>query len=276
MSSIRRLRELGLRPKKSFGQNFLQDIHIAEAIANLCTPSPECTVVEIGAGMGALSEPLAQRCARLVAIERDRDLVPVLHDIFRGNDRVEVVEGDAKTLNYADLFGQGARPWVLAGNLPYQISGPLLRLAAGLAPCIDRAVFMLQKELVDRLTAKPHDSDYGALSVFCQAAFVAKRALLVPAGCFAPVPRVDSAVVLLESRRPALALEDEIFRQVVKRAFGKRRKKLSNALKGYVSREQAECAGVDLNQRAEALSVEQFAGLAEVLRSEAKAGAASS
>lgn len=265
MSSIRLLRERGLRPKKSFGQNFLQDAAIAARIAELCTTPPGGTVLEIGAGLGALTRPLLARAACVIAVERDRDLVPILREELV-DDALVLLEADAAQLDWRAELERGPTPRVVAGNLPYQITGRLVQRATEIAAHIDRAVFMLQREVADRLCAAPGSAGYSALSVFTQAAFEVRRALRVPAGCFAPVPKVDSAVVVLT---PSLrAAETDAFRAVVKAAFSTRRKTLRNSLKtlGW-SREdieaRARAANIDLDARAETLAVEDFARLAE-------------
>ncbi|MBM4376589.1 MAG: ribosomal RNA small subunit methyltransferase A [Deltaproteobacteria bacterium] len=271
-SSAKVLRERGLAPKKSFGQNFLQDAAIADRIAELATTPVGGTVVEIGAGAGALTAPLAARAHRVVAIERDRDLVPVLAELFHDSPNVEVLEADAAQVDWARHFAEGPRPHVLAGNLPYQITGRLLELAVHASRALDRAVFMVQREVADRLVARPGEDDYGALSVFTQAAFHVERALKVPPGAFFPAPSVDSAVVTLTPLAPPRAEETEAFRELVRRAFAQRRKTLRNAWKGVFGwrleelDEAAAAARVDLTVRGETLAVEDFARMATLDR----------
>lgn len=276
MSSRRLLAAHGLRPKKSFGQNFLEDPTLCKKIAGLCrlaeAPSPGGRVVEIGAGLGALTAALLEEATAVVAIERDRDLVPILQQRFANEERLTILEADAAKVDVAALLAPGPAPRVLAGNLPYQITGRLVERAVQQAADLDRAVFMVQREVADRLVASPGTKDYGALTVFTQAAFAVERALKVAAGAFHPRPKVDSAVVVLTPRRPALAIEDDVFRDVVKRAFGQRRKTLRNAYKGLLGLERdvvaaaAEGVGISLDARAETLPVEAFAALADRLR----------
>ncbi len=157
-AAILAFRRRGLVAKKSFGQNFLVDPGTARRIAELAVPIPGGTVVEIGAGLGALTEPLLARAARVVAIERDRDLCPILREAFAGPiaaDHLAIVEADAKAIDLGSLFVPGSRPHVLAGNLPYQLTGPLLERTTAFATAIDRAVFMVQAEVADRLVARP-------------------------------------------------------------------------------------------------------------------------
>lgn len=263
-----RFHALGLRPKKSFGQNFLADPRIARAIAELATMPEGGTVVEIGAGLGALTSLLLERAARVVAIERDRDLCPILRESFAApiaEGRLALVEADAATLDYLPLFAGQPKPHVLAGNLPYQITGRLLELASQLADSLDRAVFMVQREVADRLVAAPGTASYGALTVFVTAAFRVERALQVPRGAFYPSPDVDSSVVVLAPERRAH--ETEAFRDAVRAAFAQRRKTLRNAWRklgpsAEIER-RAKLAGIDLDRRGETLSVEEFARFAE-------------
>jgi 16S rRNA (adenine1518-N6/adenine1519-N6)-dimethyltransferase len=270
--ALARFRELSLRPKKSFGQNFLADPRAAQAIAELAATPEQGTVVEIGAGLGALTAHLLSQAARVVAIERDRDLCPILRETFVSaidSGALEVLEADAKSVDYPALLASGPRPHAIAGNLPYQLSGPLLQLATEHATVIDRAVFMLQKEVADRLGAAPGTDDYGALTVFVAAAFRVERARDVPRGAFRPAPNVDSAVVLLLPRGPARVLETAAFRALVKGAFHQRRKALRNAWSDVAPREKLDAcakeAGIDLGLRGETLSVDDFARMADCL-----------
>jgi 16S rRNA (adenine1518-N6/adenine1519-N6)-dimethyltransferase len=269
--AVRAFRERGLSPKKSFGQNFLVDPNISKRVAELATAgAANGTVVEIGAGLGALTEPLLERAAKVVAIERDRDLCPILREAFAGalsQGKLELVEADAKTIDFAGLFASGPAPHVLAGNLPYQLTGPLLERATSLASHLDRAVFMVQAEVADRLLAPPATEAYGALTVFTTAAFEIVRALSVGRGAFHPRPQVDSTVVVLTPHRPARALETDRFRAAVRAAFAQRRKTLRNAWSSLAPPDELQAraahAGIDLSRRGETLSVEEFARFAE-------------
>jgi 16S rRNA (adenine1518-N6/adenine1519-N6)-dimethyltransferase len=270
VSSRRTLAAHGLRPKKSFGQNFLDDPRLCARIAELATTPPGGRVVEIGAGLGALTAPLLERAAEVVAIERDRDLVPLLRERFADEPRLTLLEADAATVDIP--LEDGPAPRVLAGNLPYQITGRLIARAVALAEHLDRAVFMVQREVAVRLSASPGGGDYGVSTVFTQAAFEVERALKVPAGAFHPPPKVDSAVLVLTPRRPPIAREDEVFRAVVKQAFGQRRKTLRNNWKGLcrLDRDQvaaaAAQAGISLDARAETIPVRAFAAMADAIR----------
>lgn len=265
------LREAGLFAKHHFGQNFLSDTSICNRIAEQCAPSGTQTVVEIGAGLGALTAALLERCARVVAIERDRDLVPRLQVRFseaitRG--QLTVAEDDAKKFDYASTFTSHPTPAVLAGNLPYQLTGPLLKLSLSLSEHVARCTFLVQLEVADRLSAKPDTDAYGALTVFVQARFGVQRQFVVRRGAFYPQPNVDSALVVLTPLAKPIAEETPLFRALVKAAFAQRRKKLRNAWAGVgnLSPEDlvhtANGAGIDLDQRGETLSVDQYAKMA--------------
>lgn len=264
------LHAAGLRPKHHFGQNFLSDPSLCARIAALAAPEGVDGVIEIGAGLGALTAALLERAKHVIAIERDRDLVPELRSTFDGalhEGRLSVVEDDAKTYDYVSALRAFEGKCTLAGNLPYQITGPLLKRSIELASHVVRCTFLVQLEVADRLTANPGGDAYGALSVFLQARYAVRRELIVRRGAFYPQPNVDSAVVVLEPLPAPISDETPLFRAFVKAAFLQRRKKLRNAWAGVaglsaeaLSRAAAEAA-IDLNLRGEVLSVEQFAGM---------------
>lgn len=269
------LRRAGLSPKRGFGQNFLVQPAVVHQIAAACVPDAElgrARVLELGAGTGALTRALAERAARVVAVERDRELVPVLGEELVGfGERVSVVEGDAQTAEPAALLGlpDPAAPRVLCGNLPYHITGRLLERAVANAEDVERVVFMVQLEVAERLAAEPGTKAYGALTVFVNAAFDVRKLFNVSPGSFHPPPEVTSAVVLLEPRRPRRAAETDTFRALVKGAFGARRKTLRNAWRGVAApaalARAAEAAGISLDARGETLSVDQYALAAAAL-----------
>lgn len=270
------LRTYQLSPKKSFGQNFLADENLTRKIAEEACPLPGTIVLELGAGLGALTQQLLLRGAQVIAVERDRELVPVLQQEFAdaiAEGRLHVVEADAKTLDWDDTvarFGGGpASGWVVAGNLPYQITGPLIEKAVHTARSLTRAVFLVQKEVAERLVAQPRSKEYGVLTIFTQAQFRVRKAFSIGRGAFVPVPRVDSAVVVFEPHPEPLAEETPEFRKVVKGAFSARRKTLRNAWRGILPPDDlaqlAACCAVDLDLRGEALSVPDFARVARSL-----------
>jgi len=260
------LSALGLRPKHHFGQNFLADEAICRRIAELATPRASGAVVEIGAGLGALTAPLLTRARKVVAIERDRDLVPALSQRFAAEvatGQLVIEEADAKSVDWFQHF-EPDEPVQIAGNLPYQLTGPLLERLCALAPRVEHVVVLVQLEVAARLVAKPDADDYGALSVFVQAQFAATREIVVRRGAFYPQPNVDSAVVSLAPRRPPLAEETREFRELVQRAFQQRRKQLRNAWRGVADRsdtqiaQAARAANIDLSLRGESLGVAEF------------------
>lgn len=263
---------LGLTAKRHFGQNFLADVNLCEKIADLCAP-PGASVIELGAGLGALTRPLLARAQRVIAVERDRDLVPALCGEFEEaieSGRLTVLEADAKAVVPAELLQDAPRPHALCGNLPYQITGPLIELAVRSVASLDRAVFLVQLEVATRLSAAPASGDYGALSVFTQAAYEVERPLVIRRGAFYPQPGVDSAVVVLTPRRNVVS-ETNAFRGLVHGAFQQRRKKLRNAWASLAQGDEvrfaqiARSANIDLDRRGETLSVEEFARMAELL-----------
>ncbi len=262
------LQRHGLHPKKHLGQNFLTDRAMATRIAELAVPASGGTVIEIGAGVGALTRPLLDRCTRVIAIERDPDLLPILAEQFDTQIRsgtLELCDEDARRLSFVDALEGAPTPHVLAGNLPYYITGPLLERATGISERVSRVVFLVQLEVAARLTAAPSTPEYGALTVFVRAAFRAKRRFIIRSGAFFPKPRVDSAVVLLEPHDVPLARETHEFRAVVRAAFGQRRKKLKNAWRGLLARSDEEVAAaakraeISLDLRGETLDVTDFA-----------------
>ena len=271
------LERAGLSAKKSFGQNFLVAPHVVESIAAACVPDAEigkAHVVELGAGTGALTRALLARAARVIAVERDRDLVPVLNEELAEHvtaGKLQIVEGDAATIVAKDLAGD-ARPLVLCGNLPYQITGRLLERAVEQADDLDRAVFMVQLEVAERLAAEPGSKIYGGLTVFTRAAFRTKKLFNVSPGSFHPPPDVTSAVIAFEPERPRRAAETATFRALVKGAFNMRRKTLKNAWASVapapVLVSAATRAQIALDARGETLDVDAFARMAAALDAE--------
>lgn len=256
----------GLRPKRSWGQNFLSDPGILRRIADACAAGPEDTVVELGAGLGHLTAALAATGARVVAVERDRDLAAALRgEIALPN--VSIVEANAVGLDFAVVAG-AARP-IVAGNLPYQLSGRILFALVERHDRIRRAVFTLQREVAERIAAEPGGRDYGVLSVLLQAYGTVERLFDLPAAAFHPAPEVDSAVVRFEPYPPERTpnVDGAALARLVKAAFAGRRKTLANTLKA--SRlirasslgEALKQAGIDGRRRAETLAPAEFVAL---------------
>lgn len=270
------LDEYGLRPKRSLGQNFLADAGLCRKIAALTASEKTCSVLEIGAGLGALTSPLLHCGHKVVAIETDRALVVALNKRFEApiaSGQLNILEADARQLDLREQLTAMSGPRILAGNLPYHLSGLLLRRVVEASDVLDLGVFLLQLEVVERLCASAASSEYGALSVFAQAVFVPKRAFVVRRGAFYPQPNVDSAVVTLTPRADSTPITPA-FTQLVRAAFGQRRKTLRNAWRGVLElpveavAAAASTVGIDLGARGETLSVAEFQAMARQLEVE--------
>ncbi|KAF1686527.1 16S rRNA (adenine(1518)-N(6)/adenine(1519)-N(6))-dimethyltransferase [Pseudoxanthomonas broegbernensis] len=253
-------------PKKSLGQHFLHERAYIERIVQAVDPRPGDALVEIGPGQGAITLPLLRRHGALTVIEFDRDLIAPLMAMADGVGELRIVHRDVLQVDFTALAaGASLR---LVGNLPYNISSPILFHALDHAAAISDMVFMLQKEVVDRMGAAPGSKVYGRLSVMLQAYCRVQPLFVVPPGAFRPPPKVDSAVVRLLPRDPAtLGIDDRArFAQVVRAAFGQRRKTLHNALKEVCDAAQFEAAGVSPDARAEQIEVAAFIRLANAKR----------
>jgi 16S rRNA (adenine1518-N6/adenine1519-N6)-dimethyltransferase len=259
------------RPRKRLGQHFLSDRRILARIADALEMTGTETVVEIGPGRGALTEALAERAARVVAVELDGALAAMLRARYAGSDRVQIVEADVLDVSLAELAGGPG--YVLAGNVPYYITTPILFHALE-PPRPDRAVFLVQREVAERVVAPPGSKTYGALSVNVQAVAHAEVAFRVPAGAFHPPPKVESAVLRLRPRAVPDVLPDEEVgvRRLVQDAFAMRRKQLRRVLRSVaaVDVERAEAVlaacGIDPEARPETLAPADFARLYRELR----------
>ena len=252
----------GHRPRKRFGQNFLADPHYVARIVAAVDPQPGDNVVEIGPGLGALTGELIARARAIAAVEIDRDLAARLAARF-DPAQLRLFEADALAFDFAAL---GPRLRVV-GNLPYNISSPLLFHLASLDAQLHDIHAMLQREVVARMTARPATPDYGRLTVMLQARFAVTRLFTVPAGAFQPAPKVESAVARLlplGEARPPIA-DFALFARIVAAAFGQRRKTLRNALASVADAEVLRGACVDPSARGETLSVADFARLANAL-----------
>lgn len=253
--------------KKRLGQHFLCDASIVARIVAALAPARDDTVVEIGPGRGALTFVLLPRLARLHAVEFDRDLIAPLTAQAAHHGELALHNVDALAFDFCALAPPPPRKLRVIGNLPYNISTPLLfHLFAHLA-CIGDMVFMLQKEVVARLAAAPGGKDYGRLSVMTQAVCAVEALFDVPPGAFAPPPKVTSAVVRLTPHRPppCAAANTPAFADVVRLAFAQRRKTLRNNLKAVLADAALIARGIDPNRRAETLTLMEFCRLAEAL-----------
>jgi 16S rRNA (adenine1518-N6/adenine1519-N6)-dimethyltransferase len=242
-------------PRKRFGQHFLHDPGVIRRIVDAVAPAPEDAIVEIGPGEGALTRPLLERSRRLEVIEIDRDLAAAL-----AAEGVRVHVADALSFDF-DVFPKGVR---IVGNLPYNISTPLLFHLARFAGRVRDLHFMLQREVVERMVAQPSTPEYGRLSVMLQTRFRMEKLFRVAPGAFRPPPKVESAVVRMVPLGAPLGCDEKVFEQVVREAFSARRKTLRNAL----SLDPADYAelGIDAKLRPENLSPQDFVRIARRIR----------
>ncbi|MEE8428072.1 MAG: 16S rRNA (adenine(1518)-N(6)/adenine(1519)-N(6))-dimethyltransferase RsmA [Gammaproteobacteria bacterium] len=252
--------------RKRFGQHFLRDPAVIERIVQVIAPLPEQLLVEIGPGDGAITAPLLQRCGRLTVIELDRDLPAPLRQRCGAMGDLTIIQNDALKMDYCELAEQH-RSIRVVGNLPYNISTPLLFHMISQADCFLDMHFMLQLEVVNRMAAVPGNKDYGRLSVMIQYHCQVIPLFSIPPDAFHPPPRVQSAFVrLLPYADPPVALDDpSLFRKLVKQAFSQRRKTLRNSLMGLLSEPQFTACGVDPAMRPEQLTLQQFAALANAV-----------
>lgn len=252
--------------RKRFGQNFLIDQQVIADIVSAVAPSRGDCVVEIGPGLGALTEPLLKRLDCLHVVEIDRDIIARLRQ-RHSPPKLVIHEGDALAFDFSSLFADSGGKIKVVGNLPYNISTPLLFHLAGFSDCVFDMHFMLQKEVVERMVAEPGTSDFGRLSVMLQYRFVMDWLLDVPPESFDPAPKVDSAVVRLIPRPPEelSAKNEALFSTLVSAAFAQRRKMLRNNLKGILGDTSFEELGIAPTARAEELSVGDYVRIANAL-----------
>ena len=252
--------------RKRFGQNFLQDSRIIADIVQAVRPQPADTVVEIGPGLGAITEPLAAKLDCLHVCEIDRDIIRYLKTRpYAG--KLVIHEGDVLQFDFASVPGRKK----IVGNLPYNISTPLLFHLSRYADEVEDMHFMLQKEVVERMVAEPGSNDFGRLSVMLQYFFEMEKLLDVPPEAFSPAPKVDSAVVRLipTKYRIGQAQDFEQFAALVKQAFHQRRKTIRNNLKGLADDNDLQAAGISPQERAEHIAPEKYVALANLLAQKA-------
>ncbi len=266
--------------RKRFGQNFLVSPGIIHKIVDAIGPRAGDTVVEIGPGLGAITEPLLERIDHLHVVEIDRDLIARLRERFPP-ERLTIHEGDALKFDFGALKGSG--PLKIVGNLPYNISSPLLFHLVPFAPLVHDMHFMLQKEVVDRMVAAPGSKDFGRLSVMLQYHYHMERMFIVPPGAFNPAPKVDSAIVRMipvdfskagagalcipgiPLRGQVTAKDPALFAKVVATAFSQRRKMLRNTLREFISETDLAALGITPTARAEDIPVADYVRLANSL-----------
>ena len=270
------IRKYAIKPRKRLGQSFLMEQNVIRKIAALANVTKNDIVVEIGAGIGVLTEDLAQNTAKLIAVEMDDKLVEVLKDKLLKYNNVQIYSGDILKFDFGAIARDGQQKIKVIGNVPYNISSQVLFHLLSFRKIIDSFVLMLQKEVIQRLVAPPGGKDYGVPSVILQMFASIEKVLDVPAGCFYPRPKVESSVIkgfFLE--RPLVELaNEEFFIRLVRDAFAQRRKMLINNLKksklleGFSDvdlKKALDAAGIDGQRRGETLSVEEFGLLSYIL-----------
>jgi 16S rRNA (adenine1518-N6/adenine1519-N6)-dimethyltransferase len=265
-------------PSKRFGQNFLVNPGIISQIVEALSPGADETIVEIGPGRGALTKPLLQHAGKLVAIEFDQKLIPLLQENFVSKNNFTLVQGDALTTDVCEIIRPATKTRVVA-NLPYNVATPILQRLIEQRGCVSEMVVMLQKEVVDRITAEPGSPDRGYLSVFVQAYCETEKLFDVAPGSFRPVPKVWSSVIRLTTREQLAAgvKNEKLFWQVVSAGFAQRRKTILNNLRSSTSplQEIVKAHGgasivlcraeVEVQRRAETLSLEEWARISRAL-----------
>ncbi|WP_432745626.1 16S rRNA (adenine(1518)-N(6)/adenine(1519)-N(6))-dimethyltransferase RsmA [Methylobacter sp. G7] len=254
-------------PRKRFGQNFLHDHNIIYNIISSIQAIPDQHWVEIGPGQGALTEPLLNEKVRLDVVELDRDLVVLLREKFKHYPKLKIHSADALKFDFSALAGEGQKLRII-GNLPYNISTPLMFHLLDNAYCIEDMHFMLQKEVVDRICAAPGSKKYGRLSVMMQYFCETEMLFEVPPESFDPAPQVMSAIVrLVPHLQPPVVVNDMAkLNRVVTQAFSQRRKTLRNSLKKLIAEEEIVALGINPVLRAESITLAEFASLSNLLQ----------
>jgi 16S rRNA (adenine1518-N6/adenine1519-N6)-dimethyltransferase len=275
------LRKYGVRPRKRLGQNFLMDVNAIDKIIRIAGITGEDTVVEIGAGLGVMTARIAGKAGRVIALEIDGSMVAIMREELKDFENVNIVETDVLRYDFSspprqDGLSDPPGRIKIIGNIPYNISSPILFHLLDYRSHIDSMVLMLQKEVTERISASPGTKEYGTLSVILAMYFEISREFTVPAGCFYPSPRVDSAVIRMAVREnPCVSLKSaSFFQQVVRTAFGRRRKTLINNLRyspmltrltGEDIAAILDRLGIDGRRRGETLTVEEFGRLSNAL-----------
>jgi len=256
----------GHQARKRFGQNFLHDGAVIQQIIEAIYPQPNQNMVEIGPGLGAITREILPAVDHIHLIELDRDLIPKLKLLNLNQDKMTIHQADALKFDFSSLY-DGSNPLRIVGNLPYNISTPLLFHLFNNIELIEDMHFMLQKEVVQRMSAVPGNKRWGRLSVMVQYHCHVELLFHVGSGAFKPAPKVDSAIVRLipHKTKPAVAINPEMLDKVVISAFGQRRKTLRNSLGKLISETDLKALGIDPTLRAERLSVDDFVNIANFL-----------
>lgn len=257
---------------KSLGQNFLIDKNIVDKIIDESGLDENSCALEIGPGIGVLTAEMAQRCKKVVAIEIDDRLIPVLKETLGNYENVSVVHSDALKVDFNKLFEEeGLTNIKVVANLPYYVTTPLINKIFKEAKGVDSITIMIQKEVAERLIAKPSTKDYGALTLLANYHSDVEKVVKVPPSCFIPNPKVDSMVIKMNIKEPEVDLKDEsLFFRVIRESFNMRRKTLTNSLKpiglkGDKLKEALALAEIDEKRRGETLSIEEFAKLSNYI-----------
>jgi 16S rRNA (adenine1518-N6/adenine1519-N6)-dimethyltransferase len=275
MTSIRKeLRELGLTPRKKWGQHFLVDRNIMNKVIQTAKLETGDVVLEIGPGLGEMTLAMGRHVRKVIAVEIDRKLVDLLRKKTEKIPNIEVIHGDILKIEFTELLDREDQPVKVVANLPFQISTPLLFRFIDSRNLLSALTLMLQKEVVERITALPGRKDYGPLSIFIQSVSNVSLCFLIKPSAFFPSPKVESAVITMAwKERPFVRIEEEEwFKRMVRGCFSYRRKRLINALKHSNISLQPDMAqrlekiGIDLQRRPETLTIQDFIHLAEVLK----------
>ena len=255
------------QPRKRFGQNFLTDDGVIDGIVSAIAPTSSDKLIEIGPGKGALTEPLLQQCPALTVIELDRNLVTYLHALQKRYPLLQIVQNDVLDVDFTQFAS--TRTLRVVGNLPYNISTPLLFHLLKFDSLLIDMHFMLQNEVVDRMTAVPNSKAYGRLSVMVQYYAQVEKLFTVDASSFSPSPKVTSAIVRVTPRAnpPCIARNEPLFAKIVMACFQMRRKTLRNSLRQFAGDAMMADLDIDLSLRPEALSVEDFVYLSNCFHS---------
>ncbi|MDF1764372.1 MAG: 16S rRNA (adenine(1518)-N(6)/adenine(1519)-N(6))-dimethyltransferase RsmA [Oleibacter sp.] len=256
----------GHKARKRFGQNFLHDQYVIQKIIRAIHPKASDCLVEVGPGMGALTEPLLEECGKLYVVELDRDLIPILRTKFFNYPDFHIYEGDALKFDFGQLLEEGQQLRIV-GNLPYNISTPLIFHFLKHHQQVLDMHFMLQKEVVERLAAVPGSGDYGRLSIMAQYFCKVEPLFVVGPESFNPPPKVESAIVRIApyNELPFPAKNHKILERVVREAFSMRRKTLRNTLKNLISSDALEGIGIDTTLRPERLTLEEYVRIADLV-----------
>ena len=268
-----RIRESGLRYKQSLGQNFLYDEELLAKLTEAAGVTKDEDVLEIGPGCGSLTKHLCDAANRVLAVELDERLIPLLNAFLEDKKNLTVVQGDVMALNLGEVTAGLRRPFAVVANIPYYITTPLIRLLLSGSLPVSRLALMVQQEVADKILAQPGEEAWGPLSILCRFLCDPYLAVKVPAACFTPPPKVDSAFVVLPVREtPAVEVRDrEMFFRVAAAAFALRRKTMVNNLCATFRAERAQAvswmaeAGLDERIRGEKLTLEELAALADAI-----------